>query len=159
MEESLKLRLELDALYADYTACLDDGDYDAWPEFFTETCLYKIIPRENYEQNLPLATMLCESKGMLKDRVYAVKETSMYGPRALRHLVSAIRIAGDDGNGGIDASANYAILQTLNDEETKVFQSGRYLDKLVREDGRLKFKQKLCVFDSNLVSNSLIVPV
>ena len=89
MEERLILRLELEALYADYVACLDDGDYDAWPEFFTDTCLYKIVPRENYEQNLPLATMRCESKGMLQDRVYAVKETSMFGPRALRHLVSA----------------------------------------------------------------------
>ena len=159
MDDRLTLRLELEALYADYVACLDDGDYDAWPEFFTETCLYKIIPRENYEQNLPLATMRCESKGMLQDRVYAVKETSMYGPRALRHLVSAIRITGDDGNGGIAAQANYAVLQTLNDEETKVFQSGRYLDRLVREDGKLKFAEKLCVFDSNLVANSLIVPI
>lgn len=159
MEERLKLRLELEALYADYVACLDDGNYDAWPDFFTDSCLYKIVPRENYEQNLPLATMRCESKGMLQDRVYAVKETSMFGPRALRHLVSAIRITDNDENGGFSAQANYAVLQTLNDEETKVFQSGRYLDRLVREDGRLKFAEKLCVFDSNLVSNSLIVPI
>lgn len=158
MDESLHLRLELDALYADYVACLDDGDYEAWPEFFTETCLYRIMPRENYEQNLPLATMLCESKGMLQDRVYAVRETSMYGPRALRHLVSALRVTGQEGD-SISTQANYAVLQTLNDEETKIFQSGRYIDRLVRIDGKLKFAEKLCVFDSNLVTNSLIIPI
>lgn len=51
------------------------------------------------------------------------------------------------------------MLQTLVDEETKVFQSGRYIDRIVRRDGRLKFKQKSCVFDSVTVPTSLVYPI
>jgi hypothetical protein len=34
-----------------------------------------------------------------------------------------------------------------------------YHDKLVVEDGKLKFREKVCVFDSLLVPNSLIYPL
>jgi hypothetical protein len=40
-----------------------------------------------------------------------------------------------------------------------VFNTGQYRDKLVVEDGRLKFREKLCIFDSLLVPNSLIYPL
>ena len=170
------LRDELEDLYAAYVDCLDNGELERWPEFFTDACLYKIIPRDNFERGLPLALMLCESKGMLQDRVEALRRTSVYAPRSLRHLVSSIRITpasppalrpsipqegvGTRGlEGVIPVRANYAVFQTLVDEPTQVFNVGRYLDQLVREDGQLKFKEKLCVFDSVLVPGSLIYPL
>jgi anthranilate 1,2-dioxygenase small subunit len=153
-----ELRYEVEELYYEYVECLDDDELERWPGFFVEDCLYKIIPRENFERNLPIALMRCESKGMLKDRVTTVRETSVYAPRALRHLLSNIRIKGND-NGQLRVQANYAVLETLSDEETHVFNAGRYIDRVVREDGRLKFKEKLCVFDSLLVPGSLIYPI
>ncbi len=152
------LRFEIEEVYYDYVECIDEGELERWPEFFTEQCLYKIIPRENFERGLPLATMLCESKGMLKDRVVAIQQTSMYAPRALRHLISNIRVKGQE-DGVLRVQANYAVLQTLIDEETRVFNAGKYVDKLVREDGRLKFKERLCIFDSVLIPASLIYPI
>lgn len=152
------LRFEVEEMYYDYIECIDDDQLERWPEFFTDECLYKIIPRENFERQLPLATMLCESKGMLKDRVVAIRQTSMYAPRALRHLVSNIRVKGED-NGVIHVQANYVILETVVDEPTRVFNTGKYLDRIVREDGRLKFKEKLCVFDSVVIPASLIYPI
>jgi len=151
-------RLEIEDLYAAYVECLDDGALDGWPELFTDECLYKVIPRENYERGLPLAVMLCESKAMLRDRVEALRRTSVYAPRALRHLVSSLRVQ-PGAAGVIGVRANYAVLQTLVDETTQVFNAGRYIDQLVRQDGRLKFKEKLCVFDSILVPGSLIYPI
>jgi len=173
------LRDEVEDLYAAYVECLDDGELERWPEFFIDAAVYKIIPRDNFERGLPLALMLCESKGMLQDRVEALRRTSVYAPRALRHLVSNLRIsipgpqaptppglaAGLVGLGAwgpegvIDVRANYAVFQTSVDEPTQVFNVGRYLDQLVREDGQLKFKEKLCVFDSILVPGSLIYPI
>lgn len=153
-----ELRFEIEEMYYDYIECLDDGELERWPEFFTEKCIYKIIPRENVERNLPLATMLCESKGMLQDRVVAVRQTSMYAPRILRHFVSNIRVK-DQQHGVIHVQANYAVLQTLVDDETRVFNAGKYVDKIVREDGRLKFKERLCIFDSIVVPTSLIFPI
>lgn len=152
------LRLELEEVYAEYSGCIDDRDLDRWPEFFTDQCVYKIIPRENYRRGLPLATWFSESKGMLKDRVVTISQTSMYAPRYLRHLVSGIRIKGWDRE-TLDVQANYLVLETLMDDVTRIFNAGQYIDKLVEEDGRLKFVQKLCVFDSIVVPNSLIYPI
>lgn len=152
------LRFEVEELYHDYVECLDDNELERWPEFFADDCLYKIVSRENFERSLPLAAMLCESKGFLKDRVTAIRQTSMFGPRAMRHVVSNIRVKGRDG-GVIRVQANYAVFETALDEHTRVFNTGKYLDKLVRDNGRLKFKEKLCVFDSVLIPASLIYPI
>ena len=46
-------------------------------------------------------------------------------------------------------TANYAVLETLPDEMTKVLNAGRYVDMLVREDGKLRLN-KSCVYDSVL---------
>ena len=156
--DPIRLRLELDELYAAYAACLDDGALEAWPEFFTDDCRYAIVPRENYDRGLPLAVMRCESRGMLVDRVAALRRASVYAPRALRHLVSGIRITAAD-EAEVRAQANYAVLQTLPDEETRVFNAGRYIDRLVREAGTLKFRERLCVYDSILVPGSLVYPL
>ncbi|HUI28132.1 MAG TPA: aromatic-ring-hydroxylating dioxygenase subunit beta [Candidatus Kryptonia bacterium] len=151
------LRLEVDELYADYVACLDEGELERWPEFFTDECLYQIVPRENYERRLPLALVLCESKGMLEDRVVAVRQTNVYGPRVLRHLVSSLRVQA--ANDVVIAQANFALFETTLDEPTQVFNSGRYLDRLVRVSGSLKFKEKLCVLDGAVIRGSLIYPI
>ena len=158
LEDRLRLRLGIEGLYADYAGVLDDGDYEAWPDFFTEDCSYQVVARENFDQGLPLAAIRCESRGMLRDRVEAVHSTSMYEPRALRHIVSGLRIHEAKAN-AVMARANFCIMETLNDEPTRVFLSGIYRDALVREAGRLLFRERLCVFDSNLVLNSIVVPV
>src|SRR5690242_4382182 len=153
-----ELRLKLEELYAAYAACLDEERFEEWPEFFTEDCLYKIVPRENFERGLPLATWLCESKGYLKDRVVAIRKTAVYAPRYIRRMVSGIRILRQEGD-EIQVRADYAAFETLLDELTRVFNVGIYHDVIAREAGSLKFRQKICVFDSALVPNSLIYPL
>ena len=153
-----ELRLELEDLYADYAACLDEERFEDWPEFFSDPCLYKIVPRENFERGLPLATWLCESKGYLADRVTAIRKTAVYAPRYVRRMVSGMRVLGWS-DAVLEVRASYLALETLQDELTRVFNAGQYRDKLVVEDGRLKFREKLCIFDSILVPNSLIYPL
>ena len=155
---SRDLRFELEELYAAYVGCLDEERFEEWPEFFVEKCLYKIIPRENFERGLPLATWLCESKGYLADRVTAIRKTAVYGPRYMRRMVSGIRVLGWKGN-VLEVRANYVAFETLQDELTRVFNTGQYRDKLVAQEGGLKFLEKLCIFDSMLVPNSLIYPL
>ena len=152
------LRLELEALYAEYVACLDEERFEEWPEFFTDDAVYRIIPRENFERGLPIATLHCESKGYLKDRVVAIRQTAVYAPRYIRRLISNIRILGWR-DGWLEVHANYAAFETLRDELTRVFSVGRCHDKLVVAEGRLKFQEKLVVFDSELIPNTLIYPL
>jgi len=153
-----ELRFALEDLYADYAACLNEERFEEWPEFFTDPCLYKIVPRDNFERGLPLATWLCESKGYLADRVTAIRKTAVYAPRYVRRMVSGIRVIGWTG-AVLEVRAGYLAVETLQDELTRVFNTGQYRDKLMVEDGRLKFREKLCIFDSLLVPNSLIYPL
>lgn len=156
--ERAALRAEIEELYADYAYCLDEGELERWPELFVADCLYQVIPRENYERQLPVALMHCESRGMLQDRVEALRRSSVYAPRRLRHIVSGLRIgaAADDR---VEAEANYVVLETPDEEPTHVLNAGRYLDRLVRDAGVWRFQQRLCVFDSVLVPGSLVFPV
>ena len=150
--------MKLEELYAAYAACLDEERFEDWPEFFVEGCIYKIVPRDNFERGLPLATWLCESKGYLRDRVAAIRKTAVYAPRYVRRVVSGLRILGwqDDV---LEVRANHLALEALQDELTRVFNPGQYRDKLVVEAGKLKSREKLCVFDSLLVPNTLIYPL
>lgn len=146
------------ALYADYAAVLDSGNWDKWPGFFTEDCSYKLQPRENHERNLPLATFSFESRGMLKDRVYGISETIFHDPYYQRHIVSIPRIVRADAQ-RIETEANYVVFRTKPDGMTTPFNAGRYLDVIRRTADGLKFESKLCVFDSEMIPNSIIYPI
>jgi len=153
-----ELRLAIEALYADYAAALDDDELERWPDFFVEDCLYKLVPRENWERNLPVALMLCESRAMLRDRITAVRSTALYAPRRLRHFITQFRIT-EEAPDLLRVRANYLVLQTLVDDLTRIQNAGRYLDFVLRTTEGWRFKEKICVFDSVLVPNSLIYPV
>lgn len=146
------------ALYADYAVVLDSGNWDKWPGFFTEDCSYKLQPRENHERNLPLATLSFESRGMLKDRVYGISETIFHDPYYQRHIVSIPRIVRADPQ-RIETEANYVVFRTKPDGMTTPFNAGRYLDVIRRTADGLKFESKLCVFDSEMIPNSIIYPI
>ena len=150
--------LALTQLYADYASAVDSGDWDLWPEFFTDDCIYRLQPRENHERGFPLATLSFSSKGMLKDRVYGITQTLFHQPYYQRHLVSGLAIAAVE-EGAIAAEANYLVIRTRKNEPSEVFNCGRYFDRIVREGGALKFREKLAVFDSELIPNSIIYPI
>jgi salicylate 5-hydroxylase small subunit len=145
-------------LYADYTSAVDSGNWDLWPEFFTEQCVYKLQPRENHERGYPLCTLSFTSKGMLKDRVYGIKETLYHDPYYQRHVVGA-PIVRKVEDGRVHIEANYAVFRTKLDKESRVFNVGRYLDVVEQTPKGLKFAERLCVYDSEMIPNSIIYPI
>ncbi len=145
-------------LYADYACAVDSGQWDLWPEFFTEQCVYKLQPRENYERGFPLATLSLTSKGMLKDRVYGISETIFHDPYYQRHVVGAPIVRKVEA-GRIYSEANYAVFRTKLDKESTVFNVGRYLDIIVQTPVGLKFTERLCIYDSEMIPNSVIYPI
>ena len=151
--------LALTQLYADYASAVDSGNWDLWPEYFTDECVYRLQPRENHERGFPLATLSFESKGMLRDRVYGIKETLFHDPYYQRHVVGAPLVKGVDAAGRIESEANYAVFRTKIDEPSTVFNVGRYLDVVVATPAGLKFKSRVVVFDSEMIPNSIIYPI
>lgn len=154
----IALRLEIDDLYGRYIRCLDSGGYDEWPDFFTEECVYRLQPRENHERGLPLATLAFESRGMLRDRVYGITQTLFHQPYYQRHIVSGLVVTGMEG-GDIRCEANYLVIRTKRHDLSDILNAGRYYDRISRVNGALKFAEKICVFDSELIPNSIIYPL
>ena len=152
------LRFEIDDLYSAYVACIDEGRFADWPEFFTEECVYRVVPRENFDRGLPLSTLAFVSKGMLKDRVYGVTQTLFHAPYYQRHILGRPQLL-EHRDGVIRTQVNYLVLRTRQNDPTELFNTGRYIDTIVRENGQLKFREKLCVFDSELIPNSIIYPL
>ena len=150
--------LALNQLYADYASAVDSGNWDLWPEFFTEQCVYRLQPRENHERGFPLATLSFTSKGMLKDRVYGIKETLFHDPYYQRHIVGVPVVRSTEG-GSFRCEANYAVFRTKLSEASTVFNVGRTLDTVVRTPEGLKFASRECIYDSEMIPNSIIYPI
>ena len=155
---NFETHMALTRLYADYALAVDSGHWDLWPEFFTEQCVYKLIPRENHERGFPLCTLSFTSKGMLKDRVYGIQETLYHDPYYQRHVVGAPVVRRVDGE-CIHAEANYAVFRTKLDKASTVFNVGRYIDTIVPTPEGLKFAERLCVYDSEMIPNAIIYPI
>jgi len=155
---NFETHMALTRLYADYAHAVDSGQWDLWPEFFTEQCVYKLIPRENHERGFPLCTLSFTSKGMLKDRVYGIQETLYHDPYYQRHVVGAPVVRRVEGE-RIHAEANYAVFRTKLDKASTVFNVGRYIDTIVPTPEGLKFAERLCVFDSEMIPNAIIYPI
>lgn len=150
--------MDLAQLYGDYAAVVDAGDWDKWVEFFTEECTYRLEPRENHDRGFPLATLAFESKGMLKDRAYGIRETLFHDIYYQRHVVGLPRLLKAEGD-RIEAEANYAVFRTKLSELTTVFNVGRYVDVVRRTPAGLKFESRICIYDSEMIPNSIIYPI
>ncbi|MBX3615074.1 MAG: aromatic-ring-hydroxylating dioxygenase subunit beta [Burkholderiaceae bacterium] len=159
-----ELRAEIGDLYTEYADILDSGEYERWPELFTERCFYAVMPRENHDRGLPLATMALEGQGMLRDRVHAVRNTLFHAPYYQRHVIGAARVravlAGDTAKPlRVATEANYVVLRTHVQQPAEILSAGRHLDELVRVGDDWCFGLKHVVFDTELIPNSLIYPI
>lgn len=152
------LWLRLQALYADYARALDLGEFARWPDFFTEDAIYKVQSRENHDRGLPLATIALESRGMLQDRVIGATDTIFHDPYHQRHVTAAPMILGRDGD-AILSEASYLVVRTRRDAMPEVLSVGRYVDRVLPTPQGLRFAQRLCIFDNDLLPNSLIYPI
>lgn len=151
------LRGRLRDLYDDYAAAIDDGDLDAWAAFFTDDCHYRVVSRENFREGLPLSTLECHGIGSIRDRIAAMRQTAVFEPRTLRHIVSGVRVL-DQGT-PVLAQGSFAIFESLSDQEPTVFMTGSYHDRIVESAGTLRIAQRVCVYDNWRVRTSLIYPV
>jgi 3-phenylpropionate/cinnamic acid dioxygenase small subunit len=152
--------IDRDALrdfYDEYYTMLDDVQLDGWPALFTEDCVYRVIPRENFEAGYTLSTIYAESRGMLVDRVMGVTRTQMYAPRYYRRFPGPLRVVSRDGD-AVRVRHNLLVVQTLIDKQTEIVLSAVCHDVLLPDEGRVRLRERIIVFDSEMIPNSLIYP-
>ena len=158
-DEARALRFDIEEFNTEYARILDAQDINAWPDFFTADGFYRITGRENYDAGLTIGLVWCEGRPMMQDRAAAVKTTMVHAPRYLRHYNSNVRVIDVDADGTIHSESNYLVVETLMEEETRIFQAGLYIDEFVREDGALLLKARDCIYDSLLIPNDMVYPV
>lgn len=154
----VELQYHVEQLLGRYVQCIDDDALEQWPDFFTESCCYKIISRENTDRDLPLAAIYCDSRGMLRDRVIALRHANIYAEHFYRHLVSNLQVK-EVGNDFVTTQANYVVLQTLTNGDTHIYNAGKYLDRIVFSDQGLMYAEKIVVFDTYRIANLMVTPI
>jgi salicylate 5-hydroxylase small subunit len=148
----------LQALYGAYARVLDNAEFAQWPEFFTADAVYKVQSRENHDRGLPLAAIALESKGMLQDRVIGATDTIFHDPYCQRHVTGAPTVLAVEGD-TIRSEASYLVIRTRRDAMPEILSVGRYLDRIVDTAEGFRFAERLCIFDNDLIANSLIYPI
>lgn len=151
-------RFALYDLYAAYGALLDGGEFDAWLGLFAGECTYHIMPRENWERGLPAGLVYCDSRAVLEDRIGALREANKYNIHSDRHLIGLPRLRGDE-DGAHRVEAPFAVFQTEQEGDSRLFATGLYQDRVVEEAGALKFRDKLVLLDTFAVPSLLSTPL
>ena len=145
-------------LNADYVRAIDDDRLEDWPGFFTEPCLYTITTAENHRLGLAAGIIFADSKGMLEDRVAALREANIFERQAYRHLVGLpARIGETDGE--LRAETPFLVVRIMRDGRMDLFATGRYLDVIVDEGAALRFRARVVVCDSARIDTLLAIPL
>jgi 3-phenylpropionate/cinnamic acid dioxygenase small subunit len=145
-------------LNAEYARAIDDDRLEDWPAFFTDPCLYSITSADNHRRGMPVGVIYADSKGMLKDRVAALREANIYERQAYRHVVGLPAIVGER-DGAVRAETPFLVVRIMRDGTMALFATGRYLDALVEEAGTLRFRERVVVCDSSRIDTLLAIPL
>jgi 3-phenylpropionate/cinnamic acid dioxygenase small subunit len=146
-------------LHAHYARAIDDGDFEAWPEFFFEDGLYKLTTADNQSQGMEAGVMYADSRNMLRDRISALRVANIYERHRYRHLVGLPVVLSVE-NGVARTEASFMVVRIMRDGAMDLFATGRYLD-LVQEDadGQLRFRERIAVCDSNRFDTLVAIPL
>lgn len=159
-EQALRLRARIDAFNADYANCIDSDRLEEWPAFFTDNGFYRVISRENRDRGLPVSLIYAKGRGMLADRITALRTANIFEPHVYCHLVSGVKIVGQTPANGWKTESNFQVVRTMASGTMSVFACGRYVDTFVEApDGALLLAERTCVLDSRCIDTLLVVPL
>lgn len=154
----IETQLTIERLLARYVACIDDDRLEEWPDFFTDNCRYQIISAENHAAGMPIGIFFASSKGMLQDRVAALREANIYEAQRYRHIVSSTLIL-KHADGVVSAQANFNVTRIMQDGAMALFATGRYLDRIDLRGQEPRFAEKLVICDSRRIDTLLAIPI
>jgi anthranilate 1,2-dioxygenase small subunit len=146
------------ALQADYAACIDADDLEAWPDFFAGDCHYKITTAFNHAKGLPIGIVYAHNRAMLEDRVAALRKANVYEKQSYRHILSVPRVLEADDT-AIQAETSFLVVRIMHDGSQDLFATGRYLDRIDLSGNRPRFVEKIVVLDSDKIDTLLALPL
>jgi anthranilate 1,2-dioxygenase small subunit len=152
------VRLGIHELIAAYAECIDDDRLEEWPDFFVENCRYLITSRTSHEAGYRHGVVYAASKGMLKDRVLALRRANIFEPHRYRHIVGPIRVGTIEG-GTAQVRSNFIAVRIMHDGEMSLFAAGRCLDRVDISAEPYRFTERLVILDSQKIDTLLVIPL
>jgi 3-phenylpropionate/cinnamic acid dioxygenase small subunit len=146
------------ALQAAYIRCIDAHELEAWPEFFSDACLYKVTTAENYKQGFASGAIYADSKAMLTDRITALREANVYEKHSYRHILGLPNVL-KNGGGQAECETPFLVARIMHDGQSSIFATGVYLDTICDDAGALKFAQRVVVCDSSRIDTLIALPL
>jgi anthranilate 1,2-dioxygenase small subunit len=141
-----------------YARCIDEGPLEAWPEFFLEKCLYTVTTADNYRQGLPAGMIWADNRGMLIDRVSALRDANIYERHSYRHMLNQPVILEYSGN-LVRSETAFLVLRIMRDGTTENFVSGRYIDSYRVDGETAMLAERTVVCDSSRIDTLLALPL
>jgi anthranilate 1,2-dioxygenase small subunit len=153
-----ELRRRVEDLLGDCAQAIDDDALERWPDFFTEDAFYQIIAREGFEAGQPIGILSCTGRGMMRDRIAALRTANIYEPHTYCHVMgrASLIVAAD---GAIDARTNFALYRTMQGQSTELFAAGKYLDRITWESGVPRIRSRHAVLESRRVDILIVLPI
>jgi anthranilate 1,2-dioxygenase small subunit/terephthalate 1,2-dioxygenase oxygenase component beta subunit len=147
--------VELNAAYA---RAIDNEKFEQWPELFADPCLYKVTTAENVAKGMEAGIMYADSRGMLQDRVSALRKANIYERQRYRHIVGLPVVLGETG-GTADVETPFLIVRIMREGTMDVFATGCFRDK-VKPDaaGALRFAERIVVCDGRRFDTLVAIP-
>jgi anthranilate 1,2-dioxygenase small subunit len=143
---------------ADYARCIDDDRLEAWPDMFHGPCLYRITTASNYRDGLEAGIVFANSRGMLVDRVSALRDANIYERQTYRHILGQPSILSEEG-AIVRSETSFLVARIMQDGETSIFATGRYFDVYEIADGVAKLNERTVVCDSSRIDTLLALPL
>jgi 3-phenylpropionate/cinnamic acid dioxygenase small subunit len=152
------LALRLMALNAVYARAIDEDRLEEWPALFHDPCLYKVTTAENVARGHEAGLIYADSRGMLHDRVHALRQVSIYERQRYRHIVGLPTILGEE-DGAIRAETPFLVVRIMRTGAMDVFATGRYEDRVAADGAVLRFRQRIAICDSTRIDTLLALPL
>src|SRR5947199_10866127 len=111
------------ALQAAYIRCIDSNALESWPDFFVDPCLYIVTTAENRRNGFEAGIIYADTKGMLVDRIAALREANVYEKQSYRHILGLPNIV---SNAGDDAQSEppFMVVRVMHAGETPCSSTG-----------------------------------
>jgi len=136
---------EVSALLAREAHLLDDRDYESWLELFTDDCLYWMPVDPLVEDGTMRLNVFYDDKPKMRDRITRLSSGTAYTEEPISltaRTFAAVQVEeGGEGDGErIAVRSNFQMVAYRSGEQRVL--GGRYLHRLVREDGGLRISEK-----------------
>lgn len=135
---------EVNELLAREAHLLDDRDYEGWLRLFTDDCLYWMPVDPLSEDGTLRLNVFYDDKAKMRDRIARLNSGNAYTEEPISltaRTFGAVQVEDADADSGrLTARSNFQLIAYRSGEQRVL--GGRYLHRLVREDGRLRISEK-----------------